>query len=135
MNKLKKEDGSVIIICALLIPVLIGFIGIAIDAGYVLYHKNCMIEATEIAGHSGLLMSYDVDIWENEGRVVLDEALLASNVKIMFDKNCGHGDVEVKLLQANAFELNTSITIDYIFMGVFGFETKTIDFNQIFEGG
>jgi hypothetical protein len=53
----------------------------------------------------------------------------------MFDKNCGHGDVAVKLLKANAFELNTSITIDYIFMGVFGFETKTIDFNQNFEGG
>ena len=44
MKQLKKEEGSVIMIVALLLPILIGFIGIAIDGGLILYHKKYAIQ-------------------------------------------------------------------------------------------
>ena len=136
MKNIKKENGSVIIICALLIPVLIGFIGVVIDAGNILYHRNCLIQATEIAGESGFLLSYDKEIWDREGIVVIKEDLLRSNVEMMFKKNCDHGQViEVDLINTLSFELKTEIELDYIFMSIFGFETKKIESTQKFVGG
>lgn len=128
---LRNEEGSVIVLMVFLLPILIGFIGMTIDGGNIIYHKSKLIEATEAAGRSAILLSYDKTIWENEGRVVIDIELARESVENVLKMNFRQASLEsVELRTENSLDINTSVTVKYTFMKLFGFEEKVIKSSQ-----
>lgn len=133
-----KEDerGSIIVLVALLLPVLIGFLGLALDAGHIMYHKNMLYESTEAAARSAILKSYDHNIWENENRVVLDYDQAMSAARLLLDLNYDKAQIDdLQIKNDNTIVLSTSVTIEYTFMKIFGFHDKTLKNKQIVSGG
>lgn len=135
-NRLIKEDGSVMVLLVLLLPILIGIIGITIDGGMMVYHKNLLSEATEAAGRSAVLMSYDKDIWDKEQRVVLDLSVAKESVEKILKLNFDKAEVlSVSLMTESSLVINTSVTVEYTFMKLFGFNENVIETTQTTYGG
>lgn len=129
------EEGSVLVLMVFLMPILIGFIGITIDGGNMIYQKNKLIEATEAAGRSAILLSYDKDIWDSERKVVIDLDLAKENVDMMLKKNFAQASVtSVTLKGENSLDISTSVTVKYTFMKLFGFDEKVIKSLQTSSG-
>ncbi|MBN2793961.1 MAG: pilus assembly protein [Clostridia bacterium] len=132
----KKEEGVIVIIVALLLPILIGFIGLTIDAGNILYHKNMLIEATEAAARSAIYKSYDQTIYDTEHRVVLDYEKVKSSTEEILRMNYDAAEVvEVTIVDESAVKLKTRVKVSYTFMKIFGYKEKLLEATQIVRGG
>lgn len=135
-NLLKDEDGSVLVLCVFLIPILIGIIGIVIDGGYLFYQQAQLEAATEAAGKSTILMSYDKDIWALDNKVVLPEGEAKDNALIMLNKNCKKAKIDTfEIISNNKVDIVTTLEVEFFFMKIFGFEKKVIKCHQSYSGG
>ncbi len=137
MKKLiKSEEASVLIITALFLPVLIGFIGLCLDGGKVLYLEACLMDATDAAGRSTILMSYDREIWTAERRVVIHESDALDNAKSVLEKNFEHGKiVSLEVVEENTIILKTKVDVEFSFLKLFKFEKKELIYTQNYSGG
>lgn len=136
MTFLKDEKGSILILTVLLLPLLLGFIGISIDVGYLMYQKSQLDAATEAAGRSTILLAYDKAIWSSQKKVVLDESLANEKVKLMLKENFDDAKlVKLTLLGDSKIKIETSVEVKFFFMKIFGFTSKVIETHQIFSGG
>lgn len=133
---IKNEKGATIVLCALLLPILIGFIGLSIDGGNMLYQKTKLIEATEAAGRSTILMSYNKDIWLEDGKVVINLDLARTNAEIVFKKNYNLGKIdEVLVKDENKLIISSSVLVKYTFMKLFGYSENKLECSRTYSGG
>lgn len=133
---LNEEEGSVVVLVALLLPVLIGIMGLVIDGGNLLYHQTKLAEATEASGISSALMSYDKDLWETQNILELDETLVKENASKMLNKNFSKAEIEeIKIINKSGLRIETKVTVKFTFMQLFGFKEKKLKCIQEFVGG
>lgn len=136
MMFLKDEKGSVLILTVLLLPLILGFIGIAIDVGYLMYQKAQLDAATEAAGRSTILLAYDKAVWTSQKKVIIDEELANEKVKLMLKDNFEDAKlIKLTLLGDSKIKVETSVEVKFFFMKIFGFTSRVIKTHQIFSGG
>lgn len=133
---MRKEDGSVVVIAALLLPILIGIIGLTIDGGVLLFRQAALKEATEAAARSALMMSYDKELYEAESRIVVDEATALVSADQILKKNSATSAIEnLEIVNDKTIVLETSDLVEFSFMKIFGFEDQVIKDKQIYRLG
>lgn len=133
---MKDQRGSVLALVVLMLPLLIGLIGLTVDVGYIMYQKSQLDAATEAAGRSTILLSYDKTIWETERRVVIDQGRAKDEMTMMLEENFEAAKLEtLKVINDNRIEVKTSVEVVFYFMRIFGFESKKIEVEQVFSGG
>ncbi len=134
MKLFKEEKGSVIVIFALLLPVLIGIIGLTLDGGMLLYQRALLTEATEASAKSALLLSYDKDLWISEGKIVVDEseALIQGSriLKVNFD-NAYISNIEI--VNDVSIVIESKVEVEFSFMKIFGFDKKVLMDKQTYS--
>ena len=136
MALIKDEKGSVLILTILLLPLILGFIGISIDVGYLMHQKAQLDAATEAAGRSTILLAYDKDIWNSQKKVVIDEELAKEKASLMLKDNFENAKLdELTVLGDSKIKVETSVEVKFFFMKIFGFTSREINTHQIFSGG
>jgi len=102
----RREDGQVIILVAILLPVLIGLVGIAVDVGLLLAHRTeeqRAADAAALAGAQILLSSGDQTIAKAEARTFAkkhgySDSEITVNLPPLSGKKVGNNQfVEVKI--------------------------------------
>lgn len=133
---MRDENGSILILSVFLIPILIGIVGIVIDGGYLFYQKTLLEEATETAGKSTIIMSYDKDIWATQKKVVLLEDKARDNALMILKRNCEKAEIKsFEIISGNKVDIVTTLEVDFFFMKVFGFEKRELKCHQSYSGG
>ena len=133
---MRDENGSILILSVFLIPILIGIVGIVIDGCYLFYQKTLLEEATETAGKSTIIMSYDKDIWATQKKVVLLEDKARDNALMILKRNCEKAEIKsFEIISGNKVDIVTTLEVDFFFMKVFGFEKRELKCHQSYSGG
>ncbi len=136
MKLIKDENASVLILTVILLPLLIGMIGLIIDTGYIMYQKALLESSTEAAGKSTILLAYDKEIWNLSHTVVVDEALARSEMEKMLKRNFDNAQlISLTVKNNNMISVKTSVDVEFYFMKIFDFKKKTLEVNQVFSGG
>lgn len=125
---MKREDGSVVVFIAILLPILIGIIGLTIDGGMLLYRQAALKDATEAAAKSALLMSYDIELWANERRILVDEERAAISAEKVLKNNSSTSRIDsIDVKNDVSIVLETSDEVHFTFVKIFGIDSKTIN--------
>lgn len=132
----KDEKGSVLILTIFLLPLVLGFIGISIDVGYLMYQKAQLDASTEAAGRSTILLAYDRDVWNFQKKVIINEELAKEKASLMLKDNFENAELdELTVLGDSKIKVETSVEVKFFFMKIFGFSSIKINTHQIFSGG
>lgn len=129
----KNDRGSIVVFVAILLPVLIGFIGVSIDGGLLVYHKAMLSEATEAAAKSALLMSYDRDLWEEQRILYVDDDVARANTSRVLKSNFEKASIKsFSVVNNRQVVLVAQATVEFSFMRIFGFDSKEITDKRLF---
>lgn len=139
LRQLKNQKGSVIVMTAILLPILILIMGIVLDYGWALYSKMHLNMATE-AAVSTVFKAVDVEQSVAEARIILkpDEVLHLSN--LWLKKNYPDATiVSCDIENDNTVRLNTRVLVKTVFVRIVGIETievrSSVKATMTYSGG
>lgn len=121
---ISSQEGNTTVIMATVIIVLLAVAGIIIDTGLVIEGKLKLHAATKAAAKA-TIEAYDEVIWENEGRVVLNQDEAESYASIYLNYNLAQAQlisVIIPTESPNKAEIKTKLKVEFIFMKIFGIE-------------
>jgi Flp pilus assembly protein TadG len=114
-----KEDGSVLVLSAFLIPVIIALGGLLIDFGRVSAEKSQLSGAIDSAAWAAL-DSYDRDLWDNFGISELTEPQASQLANQYLKKNMPQATLTRVEINGNQVEVEGESVTTLIFMKLFG---------------
>lgn len=131
MRFLRDQRGVTVTFVALLMPVIIAFLGLVIDGGTLFLSRQRLDAAVDAASLAAAKKGYDQEIWDNEGRVVLVQSNCETAAREYFLKNYPDADitafnVTIDSVTQNKVSVFASINAPVFFMRLFGINSSPI---------
>ncbi|MDQ0298882.1 Flp pilus assembly protein TadG [Salibacterium salarium] len=126
IKNIKNERGSVYPLAAAMITVMIAVGGLLIDGGFVLYKYTQLASAVDSAA-IGALDSYDEGLWEEEGKIEIDEGRARSQAQHYLNKNMTEASNLIVTVNNANVEVHAEATVPMFFMSLFGYSEIHIE--------
>lgn len=122
---IKNQQGQSIVLFALLLPVIFGFIGMVIDLGYVFHNKQLIQDAVDAAALAGAqrIAASPEQVISDSVYIADKNGVNANELTVNFPYNGNN----------NAIEVVADRTINYFFLPVLGFSNTTISARSVAE--
>lgn len=131
-----NEKGFTTTFFALLIPVILGFIGLCADGAMVAYYRISLNATTDIAVISAI-DSYDRDAWFNHGRIILREDISRIIINDILDNNLPGArltSIRIDPAKPNEIAIETEYDVNLFFLRIFGIDIKPISSSGLAHG-
>lgn len=124
----KNESGMTAAFFAILLLVFVAMLGIVVDGGYMILSKRQLTSAADAAILS-VVKSYDVEKWENENIVILEENYARSLAQQYLEENMPDAYIasfQILPDRKNTAVMTAKVKVEFIFMRIFKLESKEI---------
>ncbi len=123
---MKKRKGNIMVIFVMMLPVLIGIVGLVVDGGLVFYYQTQLDMATEAASLA-TLSSYNVPLYDTTGAVELGLEVSRSAAIAYLDQNMKAAQLlNITVEPKNTCTIETQYEFKYVFMVIFGLKSVVL---------
>ncbi|PYZ96824.1 hypothetical protein CR205_14185 [Alteribacter lacisalsi] len=120
-----NEKGVVVPLIAVLIPVFLGIIGLAVDTGFMAANYFRLANAADAAAYASL-DGYDREVWESEGRIVIDPQEARQLAEHYLRENMGGASITSFQVEETSVTIEAETNSPVFFMQLFGFSDQQL---------
>ena len=121
---LLNQSGISLTMFVMMMPVIIGLMGLCVDGSYYLYERIKLDMATDAAAR-GAVHSLDLNRWRGQREIVLDHQRAVQIIQELLAKNmpgARYTKVEIPENAKNECIVETEVTVPTFFMKVVGIQ-------------
>lgn len=133
---LNNQNGFTTTFFAILIPVVLAFIGLCTDGVMILYYKISLDVATDSAAVS-TIDSYDRNEWFEGGRIILRQDVAFQIAEDILHSNLPDARLirlQINSSQPHVVSLDTEYDVKLLFLKIFGVDIKRVYTHSLAHG-